>query len=525
MEEALAGLRHGDIAQYRFSIPRAPYSSKLRSARIARRWSTAERCRQCVESHEWTCTTLAVPAPAEPAEPAEPPAAPARQFEDQRLKRIAPALVHVKFDMPFSVSANQQRDLSGTGLIVDAKRGWVVVSRDTVPEAVGDAVLTFNGTLEVPAEVAYVHPVHSLAVLRYDPELVRRTPVREADFVLDLPTPGEEIYMATFRPDQDLIIGSYKAGAPGFVGAGPTPLGAFRQANLEVLRLENPEAHRSGVLVDSRGRVNALWSGFVIETGEKTAKLRLAGLPVSHVKSMLDHIKRDAPWRSLEVIWERMPLSVALQRGLPDVWRERVSEHDPQRLQMLTADRAVAGTPAAKAILPGDILLSINGRLATRPQEIERAVADRTDVEILVWRYGRELELKFETVELGWEGVRELLFWSGALLQNPQRGIAEQLGINPQGVSIQEYDVASPAHRTLYPLNFFLITRLNETVTPDLNTFVSALGQAGAGSAQVEGIDHKGAPIFATVNLDSKYWPSEILRHGPNGWERTRLTE
>ena len=522
LEEALAVLRHGDMAEYRFSNPQTPNSSDLRSARVARHWSTAERCRLRAESHEWTCRALAAPSPADPVEPR---AAPARQFEDQRLKRIAPALVHVKFDMPFTVSANQQRDLSGAGLIVDVKRGWVMVSRDTVPEAVGDAVLTFNGSLEVRAEVAYVHPVHSMAILRYDPESLGGTPVQEAEFAPGLPAPGEEIYMAAFRPDQDLVIQSYKAGSLDFFGAGPTPLGAFRQANLEVITLENAKANRSGVLVDSKGRAIALWGGFVMETGENTLKLGLAGLPVSHVQSMLDHIKRDAPWRSLEVIWERIPLSVALQRGLPKVWRERVTEHVPQKLQMLTVDRAVAGTPAAEVILPGDILLSINGKLATRPQEIEGAVADGTDAEILVWRYGKEVEFTVETVELGWEGLRELLFWSGALLQNPQRSIAEQLGLKPQGVTIQHYQIASPAHRTLFPLSFFQITRLNETATPNLSAFVAALQQTGGVSARVEGINPKGMPVFASVNLDSEYWPSEILRHGPNGWERTRVSE
>ena len=521
LEGALAGLHHGDIAQYRFSNPRAPKASKLSSARITRRWSTVERCHQSAESREWICNAMAAPAPAAPVKPR---AAPARKVDDPRLKRVAPALVHVRFDMPYTVSGIQPRGVSGAGLIVDAKRGWVVVGRNTVPEAVGDAVLTFNGSLEVAAQVAYLHPVHNLAVLQYDPESLGRTPVREAEFAPDLPAPGEDIHLAGLRSNQELVIRSYKAGTLGFFSADSSPVGAFRQSNVEVLEVANVDNTLSGVLVDSKGRVSTLWSGFVVETSSRGISTAVAGLPVSHVQAMLDHIKSGSPWRSLEVIWEQFPLSVAVQRGIPEEWRKRVAEHDPQRLRMLAVDRAVAGTPAAEAMLPGDLLLSINGTVATRPQDIERAVTGRSDVEVVVWRYGQEVQLKLDTVELGWEGVREVLFWSGSVVQNPQRGIADQLGMEPAGVAVQEFAVASPAHRTLFPFRCFLITRLNDIDTPNLEAFVEALEQAaGLESVRVEGMDDKGAPIFTTVNQDPEFWPAEILRYGSNGWERTRI--
>lgn len=536
VEEALAGLRHGDTARFRFTSLRAPNSSKLRSARIARSWFTAERCSQGAESHEWKCKALAPPPPPEPIEPRS---APARKFDDPRLQAIAPSLVHVRFDMPFSVSGIQGRRYSGAGLIVDAKRGWVVVDRNTVPEAVGDAVLTFNGSLEVAAEVAYVHPVHSLAILQYDPERLGHTPVSEAEFAPQVPAQDEEVFLAGFRPDQELAIHSYKAGSPRLINAGSHPLGWFRESNLEVFDVKNADTSLSGVLLDPKGRVSALWSGFFLDASNQRVqvagggtrmahvqRMRLAGLPVEHVQGMLDHLKRGAAWRSLEVDWEAMPLSVALRRGLPETWRSRVAEHDPQRLQMLIVNRAVAGTPAAGALQPGDILLSIDGSPATRPLEVENAVAGRSEVVVLVWRNGQELELQLDTVELGWAGLREVLFWVGALLHDPHRGIAAQLGIAPRGVFVQEFTVASPAHRSLHPLGCFQITRLNEVETPDLRSFVEALQRLGdASSVRVEAITNKGTRVFGTVQLAPEHWPAELLRFGPEGWQRSRLTQ
>jgi hypothetical protein len=82
--------------------------------------------------------------------------------------------------MPYSVTGITERNYHGTGLVVDAERGLVLVDRNTVPVSLGDVRLTFAGTLEVPGRVEYMHPVHNLAVVAFDPKLIGDTPVRRA---------------------------------------------------------------------------------------------------------------------------------------------------------------------------------------------------------------------------------------------------------------------------------------------------------------------------------------------------------
>ena len=522
VEQALATLGHDDVAQIRYSTPRNPRTDELRSARTGRRWFAAERCRQIAAGEEWSCRELAAAAEADPPEPrmTQP-----REFDDPRLRRIAPSLVHVQYDMPYVVSAVDGQHYYGAGLIVDAERGWVVVDRNTAPETVGDAVLTFNGTLEVAGELAYLHPVHNLALLKYDPALLGDTPLKAASFAPRPPKAGDEVFLAGFRPDLEPVIRSYEAGELKPINVSPSNFGAFRESNLEILEVDNADQQISGVLLDSRGRVSALWSSFASGSGNRVREL-VGGLPIEHVEVMLDHLRREVPWRSLEVLWQRTPLSVALRRGLPESWRERVEAHDRERRQMLSVSRAVAGSPAAVAMRPGDLLLTVNGSLATRPGQLERAVAGRSEAEVVVWRNGEEVALGFDTVELGWEGLREVLFWAGALVQNPQRGMAAQLAIRPQGVTIQHYKYGSPAHRYLLPVRFLQITRVNGMPTGNLAEFSEMLKRSGDQRImRVEGLTSTGATRIATVKLDPGYWPSSRLLYTDSGWQRLGLRE
>ena len=521
VEQALSALGHEDVAQIRYSTPRNPRANQLRSARTGRGWFSAERCRQGDASQDWSCRPLAV---APQAGPPEPRMTQPREFDDSRLRRIAPSLVHVRFDMPYVVSAVNGQHYYGAGLIVDTERGWVVVDRNTVPETMGDAVLTFNGTLEVTARVAAIHPVHNLAVLQYDPALLGDTPLRAAIFAPRTPRAGDEIFLAGFRPDLEPVIRSYEAGDLKPVNVMSSNFGGFREANLEILEVENADVQISGVLLDSRARVAALWSSFASGSRNRPNEI-VAGLPIEHVRVMLDHLRQEASWRSLEVEWQRAPLSVALRRGLPEDWRLKVEEHDRERRQVLMAERTVAGTPAAGQVRPGDLLLTINGRMATRPREVEQAVAGAPRAELLVWRNGEELKLDFDTVELGWQGLQEVLFWAGALIQDPQRGMAAQLAIRPQGVTIQHYTFGSPAHRYLLPIRFLQVTALDGHPVASLDEFAGALQSAGNKPiVRIEGITPTGATKVATVKLDPGYWPSSRLRLSDGEWERTSLS-
>ena len=67
-------------------------------------------------------------------------------------------------------------------------------------------------------------------------------------------------------------------------------------------------------------------------------------------------------------------------------------EHDPERRQVLTVVRTVAGTPAASLLRNGDLLLEANGQTVNRFREVEKAFYAQDAIDLGVWRDGKALQ-------------------------------------------------------------------------------------------------------------------------------------
>ena len=179
-EAVVTGLADGERFTVRYSTVDDPNGSSVRSARMDRRWFPAHHCLRDDAAGLWHCAALPALGSAKPE------AGGATRFskpDDPRAAALAPSLVGVGFDMPYSVSGITERNYRGTGLVVDAARGLVVVDRNTVPVSMGDVRIIFAGTLEIPGKVEFVHPLHNLAIVSYDPKLIGNTPVTQRQVV------------------------------------------------------------------------------------------------------------------------------------------------------------------------------------------------------------------------------------------------------------------------------------------------------------------------------------------------------
>jgi pro-apoptotic serine protease NMA111 len=218
-----------------------------------------------------------------------------------------------------------------------------------------------------------------------------------------------------------------------------------------------------------------------------------------------------------------LPLAAARQIGLPDSWVQRLAQHTPTWRQALTVVRMVGGSPAAERLQQGDLLLAIDGQVVTRFREVERAAADKEQVQVTVWRGQSEQTIAVPTAELPGTDINRLVEWAGASLQAPHRAMSVQRGIAPVGVYVGYFAYGSPATRYgLYPGR--RIVEVDGVPTPDLDTFLKVVtGRPDRASLRLKTITWNNAPEVITLKLDKHYWPAYELTRTPEGWTRHAL--
>ncbi len=256
--------------------------------------------------------------------------------------------------------------------------------------------LTFAGTIQVDGTVEYVHPLHNLAVVRYDPRQLGETPIKAVQFAKRLPATGETVHVIGLQGDNRVASQQATVASIGPVGFPLSRTLQFRDANLEILRLVNGPADFDGIIVDKRGDVAALWSSFAYEDGREVVQQNL-GVPASLVQDMLEYARGERTLYSAEIEFGLLSLAEARQLGLAEAWIERVTAHNPKRRTVLTVDRLVAGSPAATLLEPGDLLLAVDGKVVNSFADVN-AVVRAPEVSLTIWRAGKEQTLPLKTV-------------------------------------------------------------------------------------------------------------------------------
>jgi len=517
-EQVVGELHDGQRAPVRFFTLDDPNTAQVRVMRMDRRWFPARECKRDDANGTWPCKSWADSDGDQPLKPATTTYA---KTPDPIVNKLAPSLVLVNFDMPYSVSGITERSYYGTGVIIDAERGLVLVDRNTVPTPLGDVRLTFSGTIEIPGRVEYVHPLHNLAVVSYDPALIGTTPahavtLRSADL-----RPGEQVWAVGVRPD-----GKVQSRPATVASIDPVafPLSRtlqFRDANLETVALINGPSDFDGVLVNKSGEVVASWASFAYESGRDTVQEN-RGIPADLLVELLPLVRDGRALHSLEVELQPVPLASARKLGLTDEWVQRLEQHSPERRQVLGVQRLVGGSPATKLLKSGDLILDVDGVVVNRFREVERAV-QKSSVRLTVLRAGKEQVMEVPTVVLGGRDLDRIVVWAGAVLQKPHRALSAQRGIAPEGVFVAYFSYGSPATRYQLWAGRRIVEVDGQPIS-DLDAFVKAVaGREDRSSLRLRTVSWNGSVEVITLKLDQRFWPTYELRRTDQGWKRAAL--
>ncbi|HEX7029749.1 MAG TPA: PDZ domain-containing protein, partial [Gammaproteobacteria bacterium] len=517
--EKLMTLKQGERARLRFFDFDEPRREVLALLTMDWRWFPANHCQRNDDTGFWDCEALT---PRENGAALEPATAHFPDYGDPRMNAIARSVAFVQFDMPYLIDGVSAPNYFGTALIVDHEAGLAVADRNTVPVSMGDARMTFAGSVEIPARVVYVHPLHNLVVLKYDPALLGDTPVEAAPLHPVEPAPGEPLWVIGFQPDQTLQSRSSRMQATEPLRLPLSSTFRFRDTNLEVFQLEDP-VMGDGVLVDEQGRVRGLWSSFAYQGGRQLSQL-YSGMPAHYVQETLRLATGKAELRSLETEFFFMPLSSARKLGLPQEWAERLERLSPRERRVLAVERVVAGAPAEQKLREGDLLLAIDGQPVADFRAMENAT-QKPAVELTILRDSTVQQLDVATVVLDGEDTGRMLMWAGAQLQNPHRAIAAQRGIPREGVFVAYFGFGSPASRYgLTPGRRIL--EVDGKPTPDLDAFIDVVRDKDhRDPVRLKTVLWDGRVEVVTLKTDLRYWPTYEIHRTAEGWRRRDIEQ
>jgi S1-C subfamily serine protease len=295
----------------------------------------------------------------------------------------------------------------------------------------------------------------------------------------------------------------------------------FRDANLEIVTLVNGPQDYDGLIVDRQGEVLAQWASFAYENGRELEQQNM-GIPAGVVQEMLEYARDGRTLYSAEAEYGLLSLAEARRLGLDEAWIERIAEHNPGRRQVLTVERLVAGSPAARLLAPGDLVLAVDGHVVNTFAEASAAVR-APQVTLTVWSSGTERAVELPAVALSGRDIDRVLVWAGATLQAPHRAMSAQRGIEPSGVFIAFFMYGSPASR--YQLwAGRRITEVDGVPVPDLDAFIRAVaGRPDRSSLRLKTVSWNDAIEVITLKLDRHYWPAYELRRTDSGWRRIPL--
>lgn len=508
LEEVLAARAHGSTVRIGWHSLHDPRAQQISVVTVDRLWWPMQRCARD-EDGAWPCT----PSP-QPTETFSPEVQEATLEADgpRPVRALAPSMVLVDFDVAFPVEGSAGTSFQGHGLIVDTTRGLIVVDRDTVPHLAGDVRITVAGSVRIPAQVRAVHPVHNLAIVQYNPELLGDTPVRQAEF-----RPGAD-------PGDDLWqVGLSSAGEPVFqevvvTRVDPPDLSypgvpRARETNVALLQVDDYVASVGGVLADRRGRVVALWASFPYRSGKET-KRKWRGMPAEVVQDMIASV--DAPRRDLGAELDRVPLADARDRGLSPERAAQLEAHDQSR-QVLVVRRVAAGAPSHELLQGGDLLLEVNGAVVTSFREVELA-AQAEQIQVVVLRNGQELSLDVPTLSLDGLTIDRFAVWAGVVLHDPHYDVAYQRGLEPSGVYLT-YSFSGSPNRKYKVYAATRVVAVDGVEVADLDAFLKEVeGREDGSVVRLTLRDLDDNEYVRTLELDLAFWPTRVFAYTDDGW-------
>ncbi|KAL7627495.1 hypothetical protein AAE478_001688 [Parahypoxylon ruwenzoriense] len=438
------------------------------------------------------------------------------------------SFVRVGCTMPLKLDGFPRNRKWGMGLVIDAEKGLVIISRAVIPYDLCDIWITIADSIVVEGKVVFMHPLQNYAIIKYDPALVD-APVLSAKLSTDNITQGASttfigynrsgrvVHAATTVTEITTVAIPANSGAP-----------RYRATNVDAITVDTNLSGQcgSGVLVDKDGMVQALWLTYLGERshGSRDEEYHL-GLATPTLLPVISQIQqgRDPKLRMLSMEFRAIAMSQARVMGVSEDWIHKVflaNKHSHQLF--MVSKRTFERSSEPSVLLEGDIILTLNGKIVTRVSELDVMYSHEV-LDAVIVRESQEMRLQVPTVSADNVETNHAISFCGAVLHVPHLAVRQQISKLPSEVYVSARSRGSPAYQYgLAPTNF--ITHVNGKPTPDLKTFLENVARIPDNTYfRMRAMTFDDQPWVVTMKKNEHYFPTmEWIKDGsaPCGWRR-----
>jgi len=499
----------------RYVVPGREYTTSVTQIDLDNRWFDYRRCKRVDDARFWDCEKVVLPAK-------QPRTIDATikvpQFKDALLNKVAPAMVRVDFNIPYTPDNVYAQHFKGVGIVIDKAAGIVAVDRNTVPVGLGDAEITFFGSQVVDAQVVFLHPLHNVALLRYDPVDLGNAEFEVLSLVESNGELPQSLTMVGYRADGTFRTHEVDDFSRLTVGFAPPGLPRFQQSPIDLYGVSNVPPSLGGPFVDENGDVHAVYMSFAFEDGREIKQHEWA-MPASVILETLRMYQSNSPFHSLDVRLAYRTMSQARQLGLPQDWLDRYIELPSNNRKVLYIEQVVPNTDAQKQLQPGDILLAIEGELVADLYSAE-VLSQKAQIALTLLRAGKVIEVTLIPSHLNGVGTQRLVSWAGAQFQEPHHEIGYLKGVHFPGVYIADTEQGSPAQWDGLYRNRF-VTHVDGEAVEDLDGFLDLISKkAQDADTRLSIVSISGRKSIVTVSPEYNFWPTYEVKRAADGWQR-----
>lgn len=433
--------------------------------------------------------------------------------------KLSRSFVMVRSFSPISMDGFPFSKCVGHGIIIDSKNGFVLVSRRFVPHDLTDIYLIFADSIDVVGKVVFLQPNLNYAIVKYDPSMVDADV--QAPKFSDVPLKrGDKSFFIGYNYTQRIVSDDVTVSS---VAALNIPASSFspryRATNLESVLLDSKVAQEcdTGILVDDDGSLRAFWLSYLGEqTDRMTDVIYRAALDVTDAQSVIKSLQKNEIPRSLRILdaeFANLTVFLARTRGVPQEWIDRFEQESEDVVKFSSVLRISAPVDANEkpTLQFSDIILTVNDKLITSIRELN-SLYDNEELNFKIVREGRVMDIVVRTTETSQINTTRVIFWCGAIIQEPHHGVRQLMEKIPSRVYVARKSAGGPMSQYGILTGVF-ITHVNDQEISDIEAFVRLTDSIPDNSyvkLRLMSYDH--VPGAVSMKTNYHYFPTQELK-------------